>query len=115
MRTDLGMDAGKTSSQAGHAYLGAYINPSQDPTVLSEYHKDYPQSPGTKVCLACKNLPALLRAESEAQDAGIPTFKVVDSGCENFFGGHPIVTALGIGPCTKDQVRHITKRFQLMK
>ena len=115
VRTDLGMDAGKTASQAGHAYLGAYINPSQDPSVLAEYHKDYPQSPGTKVCLACKNLPALLRAEAEAIEAGIPTFKVIDSGCENFFGGRPIVTALGIGPATRDQIRHITKRFQLMK
>lgn len=115
MRTDLGMDAGKMASQAGHAYLGAYINPSQDPAILAEYHKEYPQSPGTKVCLAAKNLPSLLRAEAEAQEAGIPTFKVIDSGCENFFGGRPIVTALGIGPTTRDQVKHITKRFQLMK
>lgn len=115
VRTDLGMDAGKIASQAGHAYLGAYINPTQDPAVLVEYHADYPQSPGTKICLACKSLPALLRAEAEAQEAGIPTFKVIDSGCANFFGGRPIVTALGIGPTTRDQIDHITKRFQLMK
>jgi len=108
------MDAGKISSQAGHAYLGAYINPAQDPSVLAEYHKDYPQSPGTKVCLEGKNLTSLLRAEAEAQEAGIPTFKVIDSGCPDFFGGRPVITALGIGPCTKDQVKHITKRFQLL-
>ena len=109
------MDAGKMASQAGHAYLGAYINPANDPAILAEYHKDYPHSPGTKICLSCKNLPALLRAEAEAIEAGIPTFKVIDSGCENFFGGRPVMTALGIGPATRDQIKHITKRFQLMK
>ena len=108
------MDTGKTASQAGHAYIGAYINPKNDPAVLAEYHKDYPQSPGTKVSLGCKNLHTLVRAESEAISANIPTFKVIDSGCENFFGGQPIVTALGLGPCTKDQIKHITKRFQLL-
>ena len=115
VRTDLGMDAGKIASQSGHAYLGAYINPANDPAILAEYHSEYPQSPGTKVCLACKNLPQLLRAEAEAKEAGIATFKVVDSGCQNFFNGHPVVTALGIGPATKEQIEHITKRFQLLK
>jgi PTH2 family peptidyl-tRNA hydrolase len=109
------MDAGKIGSQAGHAYLGAFINPANDPAILAEYHKDYPASPGTKICLACKNLPALLRAEAEAIEASIPSFKVIDFGCPNFFGGRPIVTALGIGPATRDQIQHITKRFQLMK
>jgi len=114
VRTDLGMDSGKIASQSGHAYLGVYLNPTQDPTILAEYHKDYPNSPGTKICLSCKSLPALLRAEAEAKEEGIPTFKVIDSGCENFFGGRPVITALGIGPCTKDQIKHITKRFQLL-
>ena len=112
MRTDLGMDTGKTASQAGHAYLGAFVN--ANPDLQKEYHSELPESPGTKVCLACKNLPHLLRAEEEAKAAGIPVFRVVDSGCANFFNGEPTVTALGIGPATKDQIKHITRRFQLM-
>ena len=36
---------------------------------------------------------------AEARLAGIPSFLVVDSGCANFYGGQPVVTALGIGPC----------------
>lgn len=108
------MDVGKLVSQAGHAYVGAFLNPKNLPETIAEYHRDYPASPGTKICLSCKNLPAILRAEAEAIEAGIPTFKVVDSGCENFFGGRPIVTALSIGPATKDQIKHITKRFQLL-
>jgi PTH2 family peptidyl-tRNA hydrolase len=112
VRTDLGMDTGKTASQAGHAYLGAFVNADSD--LQKEYHSEFPASPGTKVCLACKSLPHLLRAEEEAKAAGIPTFRVIDSGCENFFGGHPIITALGLGPATKEQIKHITRRFQLM-
>ena len=106
------MDTGKISSQCGHAYIGAYLQASPD--IQKEYHNEYPEHPGTKVCLAAKNLPQLLRAEAEAKEAGIPTFMVTDSGCENFFGGKPIVTALGLGPATKAQIKQITKRFQLM-
>ena len=112
VRTDLGMDAGKTASQAGHAYLGAFLR--ADPSIQSEYHSEFPEHPGTKVCLACKNLSQLFRAEAEAKAAGIPYFRVTDSGCQNFFNGQPIITALGLGPATKDQIKHITKRFQLM-
>lgn len=100
-------------SQVGHAYVGAFL---QSPTsIQSKYHSDFPKHPGTKVCLECKNLVQLMRAEAEAKDAGIPTYRVTDSGCENFFGGKPIVTALGLGPATKEQIKHITKRFQLLK
>jgi peptidyl-tRNA hydrolase len=107
------MDAGKSASQAGHAYLGAFINASKD--LQSEYHSEFPASPGTKVCLAAKNLDQLLRAKAECEAAGIPVYLVTDSGCANFFNGEPTVTALGIGPATKAEVKHITKRFQLMK
>jgi PTH2 family peptidyl-tRNA hydrolase len=106
------MDVGKSASQAGHAYLGAFIN--SDPSIQAEYHSDFPQSPGTKVCLRAKNLDHILRAETEAKTAGLSTFLVTDSGCPNFFNGEPIVTALGIGPATKEQTKQITKRFQLL-
>jgi len=106
------MDTGKTSSQAGHAYLGAFINANSD--LQKEYHTEFPEHPGTKVCLAAKNLDQLLRAKEQAKAAGIPAYLVTDSGCANFFGGKPTVTALGLGPACKDQIKQITKRFQLM-
>jgi PTH2 family peptidyl-tRNA hydrolase len=112
IRNDLEMSPGKIASQAGHAYVGAFSH--ADPITQAEYHKEMPLSPGTKVCLKAKNLVQLLRAEYELQQAGIPHFKVIDSGCQNFYGGKPIVTALGIGPVTKEQIRHITKRFELL-
>jgi PTH2 family peptidyl-tRNA hydrolase len=106
------MSPGKIASQAGHAYLGAAVQ--ADPGLLAEYHQDFPASPGTKVCLQAKNLEQIMRAVEAAKQAGIPHFLVVDSGCENFFSGTPTVTALGLGPATKAEVNHITKKFQLL-
>lgn len=106
------MDTGKISSQAGHAYIGAFV--SADLKTIGEYHKEFPTHPGTKVCLAAKNLAQLLKAKEQAEAAGIPTYLVTDSGCENFFNGEPTITALGLGPACRDQIKHITKRFQLM-
>jgi peptidyl-tRNA hydrolase len=107
------MSPGKLASQAGHAFLGAFLL-CRDSSVLAEYHRDFPQSPGTKVCLAARNLAELLRVEQAAQVAGISTFRVVDSGCENFFGGKPTITALGLGPATKAQIHRITKKLKLV-
>lgn len=106
------MDAGKIASQAGHAYLGAFLQASPD--IQAEYHKEFPHSPGTKICLKADNLGQLLLAENAAKEAGIPYFRVIDSGCKNFYGGEPIITALGLGPMTKSQAKHITKKFQLL-
>lgn len=107
------MEAGKIASQAGHAFLGSYIQ-CKNQDVLSEYHKDFPKSPGTKVCLKIPDLAQLHRIECEARQSGISTFVVVDSGCPNFFGGKPTVTALGIGPATKEQIKHLTGELKLL-
>lgn len=112
MRTDIGMAAGKIASQAGHAYLGAFINANVD--LQKAYHSEFPEHPGTKVCLTAKSLDRILKAKEMAEAAGIPSFLVTDSGCSNFFDGKPIITALGLGPATKDQIKHITRRFQLL-
>lgn len=105
------MSPGKTASQAGHAFLGSALKASPD--LLASYHKDFPASPGTKVCLDARSEKDLLIARDFAEQAGLPHCLVVDSGCSNFFNGQPTVTALGIGPATKTQIKFITKRFTL--
>ncbi len=105
------MSPGKIASQAGHAYLQSFLSAQQlRPDVATTYQSD---PPGTKVCLH-GNLSAIIRAAERALADGIPHFLVVDSGCPNFFDGQPTVTALGIGPATKEQVQHITSRFNLL-
>jgi PTH2 family peptidyl-tRNA hydrolase len=113
VRADLGMTAGKMVSQAGHAFLGAFLQ-CRDQARLADYHKGFPQSPGTKVCLQARNLDQLLRTEQAALSAGLSIFRVVDSGCENFFGGQRVITALGIGPATKEEIQDITKKLKLL-
>lgn len=108
------MTPGKTASQAGHAYLGAYIQALQlNPTLAAEYTAEHPEAPGTKVCLE-SNLSGIMRAVEEAKRLGIPHFLVTDSGCKNFYDGQPTITALGIGPAKKHEIQTITKRFQLL-
>lgn len=105
------MSPGKTASQAGHAYLGAYLDAvKKSPAVASAYAQE---APGTKVCLH-GNLNAILKAAAEAERLGVPHFLVVDSGCANFFNGEPTVTALGLGPAPREQVHSITKKFNLL-
>jgi PTH2 family peptidyl-tRNA hydrolase len=109
---DLGMSAGKIASQAGHAYLGAFLQCQQSsPPLVVDYLRDFP---GTKVCLKAENLDSLLRAQAEANSSGIPCSLITDSGCPNFFDGKPIITALGLGPARSNQIKHITRRFQLL-
>ena len=107
------MSPGKLASQAGHAFLGAFLQ-CRDAEVLRSYHKDFPASPGTKVCLKARSLSQLLHAEQTARDAGLAVCRVVDSGCENFFGGKPIITAVGFGPSIREKVLCITRKLQLL-
>jgi peptidyl-tRNA hydrolase len=106
------MSKGKAASQAGHAFLGAYLEAlDKTPDVCKEYHKD---GIGTKVCLR-GDLQSILIAKAQADLRGVPCFLVVDSGCSNFFDGQPTVTALGIGPQTRAAVKHITGKFSLLQ
>ncbi len=103
------MSPGKIASQAGHAYLGAFLA-AQASSEGAAYSK---LSPGTKVCLQ-GSLEQLGRAVAELEQAGIPHYLVVDSGCPDFFNGEPTITALGFGPATRSQVNKIARRFQLL-
>lgn len=104
------MSVGKVASQAGHAYLGAYLNAPK--TVQDEYHSG---GIGTKVCLNCPNMAKLAEAYAFAKQNGLPCVMIEDSGeSQHCFNGVPTVTAVGIGPVTKSQVPFL-KKFQLMK
>ena len=113
VRGDLAMTPGKAASQAGHAFLGAFLR-NQDSALLSSYHQDFPQSPGTKVVLQAPDLTAIERAQEALNQCSLPYFLVVDSGCENLNDGHPTVTALGFGPIRKHEVPKALRRLRLL-
>lgn len=114
MRGDLNMPSGKLTAQAGHAYLNAYIEASRiRPEIAAAYQAT---GLGTKVCLVASSEFRLLRAYEEARQAGLPCALIIDQHhvYPPHFDGSPIITALGIGPARKDEVRSITKRFSLL-
>jgi peptidyl-tRNA hydrolase len=109
------MPPGKLSAQAGHAYTDAlWACLDQDPDRALSYRTT--GLGGSKVTIKAKNLAAIERARRECEEAGIPHALITDAEhvLPPHFTGEPIVTALGIGPCTKDECRHITKRFQVV-
>jgi peptidyl-tRNA hydrolase len=112
-RGDLEMTPGKLAAQAGHAYLDAF-NKARDkiPKIAEEYLSD---SHGTKVCLLSAGLHDLMQTYEAAMQAGIPCALIVDSGhvMPPHFDGSPIITALGLGPVTREQIGNLTNKYQL--
>jgi len=132
------MTNGKATAQAGHAFQDAYLKSlftdfrsalkdgsttlqnfdsfreffaaSAHQSIAGEYLGD---SHGTKITLKAKNLSALLKAKEEAERAGLPCALITDANHIHppHFDGSPIITALGIGPCRRHEIHHITKRF----
>jgi peptidyl-tRNA hydrolase len=103
------MNIGKTASQAGHAYLGAFLKATEDRK--KEYHWS---GIGTKVCLVCQDLGDLIRYHHLAKELGLSTVFIEDSGNNTCFNGVTTATAVGIGPCTKAEVAFL-KKLQLHK
>ncbi len=112
VRGDLQMPAGKLSAQAGHAYTDCLFEAYRtNPDLVSIYRN--PSTGGSKVTLKAKNLNKLLAAYNEAIQSGIPCAAIVDQAhiLPPHFDGSPIITAIGLGPCTKAQCEHITRKF----
>lgn len=110
------MPQGKSDSQSGHAYCNALLAALRsDPQLISAYQGD--DDLGTKVCLVAPNEFRLQRAYQQAKLAGLPCALITDSGhvMPPHFTGAPIITALGIGPATRDQIQHITRKFNTFK
>jgi peptidyl-tRNA hydrolase len=103
-------------AQACHAAKNCAILAHQtSPSLLRLYQG--PKFLGTQVILKARNTHALMRAKHEAESAGLIHSLVIDEDhvLMPLFDGSPVITALGIGPCTKDQAHMITRRFELMR
>ena len=107
LRADLSMPPGKLASQAGHAFLGAYL--SADGPRRAAYDQF---GLGTKVCLSVPNLPVLLRAFDAARTRGLPCFLVEDTGRNTTFHGVPTLSAVGIGPLFPPEAQFL-RRYAL--
>lgn len=110
------MTPGKMASQACHAAKNcAIIAQLRDPELLQTYQgRDFI---GTQIILKAKNEEAILKAYEAAKTAGLICSLVVDEHhiMPPHFDGNPIITALGIGPCTREDAHAITKRFGVVR
>jgi peptidyl-tRNA hydrolase len=107
------MTAGKAAAQLGHAFVNSLLEAQQsNPTIIKNYQAD---GLGTKVCLIADHLHQLEQAYLEAKEQNLPCSLIIDSGHIHLpdFDGSPVVTALGIGPCTKEEIGKILKKFKL--
>lgn len=113
--SSLEMPPGKLSAQTGHAYGDTIRNAELiDPERAARYRNV--AHGGSKVSLKAKNQQQLIKAFAKARSLGLPCALVVDRHhvLPPHFDGSPIITALGIGPCTKEEAREITKKFQCL-
>jgi PTH2 family peptidyl-tRNA hydrolase len=109
------MPPGKLAAQAGHAFTDAAAEClDSNPDTFHAYRRG---NAGSKVVVHTNSEHRLLRAARECAEAGIPHAVVTDRDhvLLPHFTGEPVVTALGIGPCTRAQCRFITKRFQAVR
>lgn len=101
------MPAGKLASQAGHAFLGAFL--LADEVRRRDYTAD---GPGTKICLRVTNLAALIVAYERARALGLPAALIEDTGRNTTFNGVPTLSALGIGPLYSHEAEFL-RRYPL--
>ena len=115
IRDDLEMTPGKMASQVSHARSIALLKYIQaNPHRLSEFIDA--NVAGSAIVLRAKNLHALETLHAQADNEGFITALFSDSGhiMPPHFDGSPTITALAIGPSTKDSMRHLTKKFRLL-
>jgi len=106
------MGTGKLASQAGHAYVEAALNAQSNcPDRFSHYRRD---GLGTKICLGVENEKQLLELQQRCQHQGVPATLITDHGCTNFFGGKPTITALGVGPVQRHEIKPILGHLKLL-
>ena len=115
LRADLEMPPGKAAAQAGHAFLEAYLSACERaPQAAAAYRAD---PPGTKVVLSAPSLEEILLLARQANDEGLPCALITDHGhmLPPHFDGGEVITALGLGPATRDQIGHVIRHLELVR
>ncbi len=100
------MSSGKLAAQAGHAFTGAlwqglYLQKE----LIYTYCED---APGVKIVLSIEGEQQLRDLAARVPES-VPSSLVTDSGhvLLPHFDGSSVVTALGIGPCTRETAKSI--------
>lgn len=110
------MDVGKVAAQAGHAYTDTLkVAETINPELVKNYRNEF--TGGSKVTLQTKKENDLIKSYLQLREMNIPCSIVVDRNHIHppHFDGSPIITALGVGPCTQEESKKVLKKFQVFK
>lgn len=123
--TEPKMRKGKMVAQGAHASLGAVLpivtlsgfsdyQPYEDQTLQHQVEacRAWLASAFTKVTLGA-TLDEILAVHKAAEEAGLITYLITDSG-RTEFAGEPTITALAVGPDTDEVLRPITGHLRLL-
>ena len=107
------MSSGKAIAQAGHAFLGAFLNSiDRYPDLAAAYGQ---LNPGTKITLDGGSGKALERLHDKLIFSGHPCSLIIDKDHIELpdFDGSPVITALGVGPISRADAKKLLGKFAL--
>ena len=120
MRKDLNMRKGKMIAQGAHASISALLGEGflrgREPwimTAATPEMADWLRGGYTKICVSANSEAELLEIHRKAEEAGLRTGLITDSG-KTEFAGVPTLTCLAIGPNYSDEVDAITGNLPLL-
>jgi PTH2 family peptidyl-tRNA hydrolase len=105
------MSPGKAIAQAGHAYLEAALGASGSP----EGDAYAMLCPGTKITLAGGSEADMWRMAEKLRAAGLTPYPIIDRDHVELphFDGSPTLTAIGLGPISRDQAPGCLRKLKL--
>ncbi|MEW6062854.1 MAG: peptidyl-tRNA hydrolase Pth2 [Nanoarchaeota archaeon] len=106
VRSDLKLSRGKMSSQVSHASVEGVLK--SDKRIIEKWRKDGMK----KVILKVKDLDELLKYKGMADDSGLITALIRDSGRTEVEPG--TVTCLAIGPDEGEKIDKITGKLKII-
>lgn len=123
-RRDLRMPSGKLAAQCCHASVAVFLNKGTWDVVegedtftisnISPAMKHWMQVSFPKIVLGVDSEYDIEVLFAEAQRAGLPCSKIIDSGRTVFNGEHNL-TCIAIGPADRSEIDAITKHLPLYK
>ncbi len=125
VRKDLKMKPGKLAAQVAHASMKIFFDRMHKFQVNHESVKtsytmwpteqmdEWMQSIFTKICLRADSEEQLDEIATEAEEAGLPVSRIIDSG-QTVFNNVPTFTCIAIGPDDAEKIDEITGHLKLL-
>lgn len=122
------MRRGKQIAQGAHASMSALVSGCWKPWPGAPWMRRNPLGSGvepwedmiewlggalTKICVRVDSEEELLEITKKAEEAGLPTALITDSG-KTEFHGVPTTTCVAIGPAKTSQIDKITGELRLL-